>query len=145
MAKKQNSFSLKFDTDWQYSEAPESTSHIQIKKKYELFIDGEFVKPQSKKYFDSINPATEEPISKVAEANEKDVDAAVQAARRAFPKWSGLDPKDRAKYIYRIARLIQERAREFAVIESMDGGKPIKESSIIEFSLAVTHFYYYTG
>lgn len=142
---KQDAFSLKFDTDWQYAPAPESTDHIEIKDKYDLFINGEFVKPKSKKYFKTINPATEEVISELAEANEKDVDAAVKAARKAFPKWSGLSGKERGKYIYRIARLIQERAREFSIIESIDGGKPIRESRDIDIPLAAAHFFYYAG
>lgn len=142
---KQNAFSLKFDTDWQYAPAPESSDHIELKKKYNLFIDGSFVKPKSKSYFDSINPSNEEVIAQVAEADESDVDAAVKAARKAFPKWSKLPAKERAKYIFRIARLIQERAREFAVIESMDGGKPIKEARDIDIPLAAAHFFYYAG
>lgn len=145
MGKKQNSFSLKFDTDWQYAPAPESTDHIEIKDKYDLFIGGQFVKPASKKYFKSINPATEEVITELAEANEKDVDSAVKAARKAFPSWSKLSGKERGKYIFRIARLIQERAREFAVIESLDGGKPIRESRDIDIPLAAAHFFYYAG
>lgn len=145
MVKKQNSFSLKYDTDWQYAAAPESTDHINIKEKYKLFIGGEFVEPLSKKYFESVNPATEESLAKIAEANEKDVDRAVKAARKAFPAWSKIEAKERGKYIYRIARLIQERAREFAVIESLDGGKPIRESRDIDIPLAAAHFFYYAG
>ena len=142
---KENSFSLKFDTDWKYAPAPESADHVEIKKQYDLFIGGKFVKPNSKKYFDSINPATEEVICELAEANEKDVDSAVKAARKAFPAWSKLPAKERGKYIYRIARLIQERAREFSVIESVDGGKPIRESRDIDIPLAAAHFFYYAG
>ena len=142
---KENSFSLKFDTDWKYASAPESADHVEIKKQYDLFIGGNFVKPNSKKYFDSINPATEEVICELAEANEKDVDSAVKAARKAFPSWSKLPAKERGKYIYRIARLIQERAREFSVIESIDGGKPIRESRDIDIPLAAAHFFYYAG
>lgn len=145
MATKQNSFSLNFDTDWNYAPAPESSGHIDLKDKYDLFIGGKFVKPKSGKYFDTINPATEKPIAKIAEANEKDVDSAVKAARKAFGPWSKLPAKERAKYIFRIARLIQERAREFSVIESMDGGKPIKESRDIDIPLAAAHFFYYAG
>ncbi|MEQ8910542.1 MAG: aldehyde dehydrogenase family protein [Vicingaceae bacterium] len=145
MSKKENAFSLKFDTDWSYAEAPESTSHIKLKEEYQLFIGGKFVKPKSKKYFTTTNPATEETIAKVAEANEQDVDAAVKSARKAFPKWSALPAKERGKYIFRIARLIQERAREFAVIETMDGGKPIKEARDIDIPLAAAHFFYYAG
>lgn len=145
MSKKQNSYSLKFDGFWDYAPAPESTSHIALKDKYDLFINGKFVKPKSNKYFDSINPANEEVIAKIAEASKEDVDKAVKAARSAFKGWSALKPKERGKYIYRIARLIQERAREFAVIESMDGGKPIKESRDIDIPLAAAHFFYYAG
>lgn len=142
---KENAFSLKFETDWQYAPAPESTDHIEIKPKYDLFIGGKFVKPNSKKYFKSINPATEEVVCEIAEANEEDVDSAVKAARKAFPSWSKLPAKERGKYIYRIARLIQERAREFSVIESIDGGKPIRESRDIDIPLAAAHFFYYAG
>tara|TARA_B110000046_G_scaffold48630_1_gene53893 strand:- start:561 stop:2030 length:1470 start_codon:yes stop_codon:yes gene_type:complete len=142
---KENAFSLKFDTDWKYAPAPESTDHVEIKAKYDLFIGGNFVKPNSKKYFKSINPATEELVCEIAEANEKDVDAAVKAARKAFPAWSKIGGKERGKYIYRIARLIQERAREFSVIESIDGGKPIRESRDIDIPLAAAHFFYYAG
>lgn len=145
MATKQNSFSLNFDTDWNYAPAPESTGHIEVKDKYDLFIGGKFVKPKSGKYFDTINPATEKPIAKIAEANEKDVDLAVKSARKAFGPWSELPASERAKYIFRIARLIQERAREFSVIESMDGGKPIKEARDIDIPLAAAHFFYYAG
>lgn len=142
---KENSFSLKFDTDWQYDKAPESTSHIQLKKKYDLFINGKFVQPKSNNYFWSVNPANEEKISEIAEGNAEDIDIAVKSARTAFGKWSKINPKERGKYLFRIARLIQERAREFAVIESMDGGKPIKESRDIDIPLAAAHFFYYAG
>ncbi|MBK9482375.1 MAG: aldehyde dehydrogenase family protein [Bacteroidetes bacterium] len=131
---------------WQYAPAPESTDHIEIKQQYELFINGKFVKPNSKKYFDTINPATEKKISSVAQANTKDIDLAVKAARNAYDNvWSKMPGAERAKYIYRIARLMQERAREFAVIESMDGGKPIRESRDIDIPLACNHFFYYAG
>jgi len=130
---------------WEFSDAPENTNHIKLKKKYDLFIDGEFVKPQSKKYFNTINPATDEVISNIAEANKKDVDKAVKSARKAFKSWSKLKAKERGKYIFRIARMIQERAREFAVIESLDGGKPIRESRDIDIPLASNHFFYYAG
>lgn len=136
---------LDFKTDWEYSVSPESTSHINLKKQYDLFIGGEFVKPNSKKYFDTINPATEEKIAEVAEADEKDVDKAVKSARKAFKGWNKISAKERGKYIYRIARMLQERAREFAVIESMDGGKPIRESRDIDIPLAANHFFYYAG
>ncbi len=134
-----------FKASWKYSEAPESTGHIQIQKKYDLYIDGQFTKPVKGKYFDTINPANDEKISSVAEATNEDIDSAVKAARKAFNSWSKLSGKDRGKYIYRIARLIQERAREFAVIESMDGGKPIRESRDIDIPLAANHFFYHAG
>ena len=132
-------------SNWEFSPALENTDHIKIKKKYDLFIDGEFVKPISNKYFNSINPANNQLISKVADANQKDVDKAVKSAKEAFKIWSKLEPKERGKYIFRIARMIQERAKEFAVIESIDGGKPIRESRDIDIPLAANHFFYYAG
>lgn len=134
-----------FKPSWGYDKAPESTDHIQIKDQYELFINGDFVKPENQSYFKSTNPADGQVISRVAEASSADVDKAVEAARKAFKKWSALSGKERGKYIFRIARLIQERAREFAVIESLDGGKPIRESRDIDIPLAANHFFYYAG
>ena len=129
-----------------YSPAPESTNHIEIKERYPLFIKGKFSEPQSGKYFSTINPATEKKLSEVAVANQADVDFAVKSARNAYNNvWSKMPPKERSKYIYRIARVLQERGREFAVIESMDGGKPIRESRDIDIPLAVAHFFYYAG
>ncbi len=129
-----------------YSPAPESTNHIEIKERYPLFIKGKFSEPQSGKYFSTINPATEKKLSEVAVANQADVDFAVKSARNAYKNvWSKMPPKERSKYIYRIARVLQERGREFAVIESMDGGKPIRESRDIDIPLAVAHFFYYAG
>lgn len=143
--KKQNSLGLG-NSKWAYALSPESTSHINLKPQYEPFIDGKFVKPSSGKYFDTINPATEEKLSSIADADEKDVDKAVKAARRAYDKtWSKLPAKERGKYIYRIARLLQERAREFSVMETLDGGKPIRESRDIDIPLAANHFFYYAG
>lgn len=137
---------LSFFKDWTYAPAPESTEHISLKKQYGLFINGEFVPPSSKKYFDTINPATEQKIAEIAEANEKDVDAAVNAAAKASEKvWKKLPGRERSKYIYRIARMIQERARELAVIETMDGGKTIRESRDVDVPLAANHFFYYAG
>jgi len=137
---------LQFFTEWKYSPAPESTDHIRLKKRYDLFINGRFVAPSSGKYFDTINPATEGRIAEVAEASEADVDAAVKAAKKAFDgAWGKMPAKERGKYIFRIARLIQERAREFAVIESMDGGKAIRESRDVDVPLAANHFFYYAG
>jgi aldehyde dehydrogenase (NAD+) len=134
-----------FKASWAYSEAPESTDHIQLKKQYDLFIDGNFVKPVKGKYFDTINPSNDKKIASVALAEAKDVDRAVKAARKAFKGWSNLTGRERGKYVFRIARLIQERAREFAVIESLDGGKPIRESRDIDIPLAANHFFYYAG
>lgn len=137
---------LDFDGKWQYADAPESASHAKIKDSYDLFIDGKWVKPQSGKYFDSINPATEKKIAQVAEANDKDVDKAVKAARKAYDDvWSKIPAAERGKYIFRIARLIQERAREFAVIESLDGGKPIRESRDADIPLVANHLFYHAG
>ena len=145
MAKKEIK-KLDYFTDWKYAPAPEATDHIRLQKQYELFINGKFVKPNSGKYFDTINPATEEKISSIAEANDKDVDLAVKSARTAYDKtWSKMPAKERAKYIFRIARLIQERARELSVIETMDGGKSIRESRDIDVPLAANHFFYYAG
>ena len=136
---------LSLNKGWKYASAAESTDHIRLKEKYDLFINGKFVKPNSKKYFDTINPAKDEVIAKIAEANKKDVDIAVKSARVAFKSWSKLASKERGKYIFRIARMIQERAKEFAIIESMDGGKPIRESRDIDIPLAANHFFYYAG
>jgi aldehyde dehydrogenase (NAD+) len=131
---------------WEYAPAPEGTRHIKLNKKYNLFIDGKWVAPSSKKYFETINPATEEVLAEIAYANEKDVDLAVKAARKAYTNvWSKMPASERAKYIYRIARLMQERAREFAVIESLDAGKTIRESRDIDVPLACNHFFYYAG
>jgi len=137
---------IDYNSDWELAPAPESTGHIKLKDTYNLFIDGVFVVPQSKKYFKTINPANEKILAQVAEANEADIDLAVKAARKAFETtWSKLSGKERGKYIYRIARIIQERAREFAVIESLDGGKPIRESRDIDIPLVSAHFFYYAG
>ncbi|MCF6168685.1 aldehyde dehydrogenase family protein [Lutibacter sp.] len=134
-----------FKASWTYDEAPESIDHIQIKEQYDLYIDGKFTKPIKGKYFDTINPSNGEKIANIAEASSEDVDKAVKAARKAFKGWAALSGKERGKYIFRIARLIQERAREFAVIESLDGGKPIRESRDIDIPLAANHFFYYAG
>ena len=137
---------LAFDGGWAYDPAPESTDHIRIESRYGLFINGDFVKPESGKYFDTINPANEEKLSRVADANQADVDKAVAAARAAYRgPWGRMKPAERGKYIYRIARIMQERAREFSVIESLDGGKPIRESRDVDVPLAAAHFFYYAG
>ncbi|MBW8049802.1 MAG: aldehyde dehydrogenase family protein [Cytophagales bacterium] len=146
MNNKQNNLTLNFKTGWSYAPAPEQTDHIKLKKRYDLFINGKFVKPARGKYFDTINPANEEKIAEVADATEEDVNKAVKAARNAYENsWSKMPAKERGKYIYRIARMIQERAREFAVIESMDGGKAIRESRDVDVPLAASHFFYYAG
>lgn len=137
---------IDFSSDWKLAPAPESTSHFKLKDTYDLFINGTFVAPKSGKYFDTINPATEKVLAKVAEANEADIDAAVKAARKAYESvWSKLSGKERGKYIYRIARILQERAREFAVVETLNGGKPIRESRDVDVPLAAAHFFYYAG
>ena len=130
---------------FEYSPAPESTKVVDIKSDYQLFIDGEFVEPQSNEYIPTINPATEEVLAHVAVANDADVDAAVRAARRAFQKWSKLPGSERAKYLYRIARIMQERAREFAVLETLDNGKPIKETRDVDVPLVAAHFFHHAG
>ena len=132
--------------DWALAPAPESADHVKISSQYELFINGKWQKPKSGKYFDTINPANEQKLARIAEANEADVDAAVKAARKAYDTvWCRMPASERAKYIYRIARLLQEKAREFAVIESMDGGKAIRESRDVDVPLAAAHFFYYAG
>jgi aldehyde dehydrogenase (NAD+) len=131
---------------WEYATALESSDIVRLEDRYGLFIGGEFVEPKSGRYFHTINPATEEPLAEVAEAGPEDVDLAVRAAREAHEQyWRGLPGTERAKYIFRIARALQERAREFAVLESMDGGKPIKESRDVDLPLAAAHFFYYAG
>jgi aldehyde dehydrogenase (NAD+) len=129
---------------WEYDPAPE-TADPRLKPRYDLFIGGKFVAPKSGKYFDSINPATEERLAEIALANQADIDAAYQAAQKAFGAWSRLPGAERGKYLYRIARLIQDRAREFAVAESMDGGKPIKESRDFDVPMTAAHFFYHAG
>lgn len=132
--------------EWNYSSSLEGTAHIQLQKKYDLFIGGKFVKPHSGKYFDTINPATGEVLASIAQADETDVDKAVKAARKAYNEtWKNMSGKERGKYLFRIARLIQDRAREFAVIETLDAGKTIRESRDVDVPLAANHFFYYAG
>ena len=131
---------------WEYAPSREATDHVPIRPRYELFVGGKFVAPRSGRYFPTINPATEETLAEVAEAGEADVDAAVTEARRAFDKtWRKVKPSERAKYIFRVARLIQEKSRALAVAETLNGGKPIKESRDIDVPLAAAHFFYYAG
>ena len=125
---------------WEYAKSPESKDHINLKNRYELFINGKW--QSSRKYFDTINPSNEEKISEAAYASKEDVDKAVNAASKAYNKtWSKISAKERAKYIFRIARIMQEKARELSVIESLDGGKPIKESKSVDIPLAIAHFF----
>lgn len=131
---------------WDYAPAPESTDHIIVDERYELFIDGKFQAPEKGNYLETINPATERKLSEVGAADEADVARAVKAARRAYKgAWSKMKASERGKYIYRIARKLQERAREFSVIESLDGGKPIRESRDVDIPLAAAHFFYHAG
>jgi aldehyde dehydrogenase (NAD+) len=131
---------------WEYADAPESTDVVKLEDRYGLFIGGEFVEPRSGKWFTTIDPATEEPLAEVADAGPEDVDLAVRSARDAFDGgWRDLPGSERAKYLYRIARMLQERTREFAVLETMNGGKPIKESRDVDLPLAAAHFFYYAG
>lgn len=137
---------LDFNTKWGYAPAPEGTEHIRIDDRYGLFIQGKFVPPANGRYFDTINPATEKKLSSIAEATATDVDKAVKSARKAYDDvWSKMPASERGKYLYRIARIIQEKARELAVIESMDGGKPIRESRDIDIPMVAAHFFYYAG
>jgi acyl-CoA reductase-like NAD-dependent aldehyde dehydrogenase len=130
---------------FEYAPAPESRSIVDIKPSYGLFVNGEFVDGHGTS-FKTISPATEEVLAEVAEADEADVDAAVKAARRAYDRvWSRMPGRERAKYLYRIARIIQERSRELAVLESLDNGKPIKESRDVDVPTVAAHFFYYAG
>ncbi|MFM2295524.1 MAG: hypothetical protein RLZZ350_1937, partial [Verrucomicrobiota bacterium] len=137
---------LNFGDKWNYTPAPEDSKNYVIAPQHELFINGKFVAPTSGKYFESINPATEQTLTTIAAANAKDVDSAVKAARKAYDKvWSKMPGRERGKYLYRIARIIQEKARELAVLETMDGGKTIKESRDVDLPLVAAHFFYYAG
>ena len=131
---------------FEYSPAPESTGIVDISAQYGLFINGKFVAAKGSKTFNTINPATEKVLSKIAYAQASDVDKAVVAARSAYTKvWSKMAPQERGKYLFRIARIMQERAREFAVLETMDNGKPIRETRDIDVPLAAAHFFYHAG
>src|SRR5437016_13502895 len=126
--------------EWHYSPSLEATDHFKLRSRYNLFIGGQFVEPHSKRWFETINPATEETLAEIAEGDAEDVDRAVRAARRAYEKvWRKLAPSERAKYIFRIARLIQEKSRALAVVETMNGGKPIKEARDIDIPLSAAH------
>src|ERR671918_2273531 len=143
---KRSPSALATETPFAYAPARESTDIVHVAPRYGLFIGGEFVEPRSERWFATVNPATEERLSEVAEAGPQDVDLAVTTAREAWENhWRDLPGRERAKYIYRIARQLQERSREFAVLETLDGGKPIKESRDVDVPLAAAHFFYYAG
>jgi acyl-CoA reductase-like NAD-dependent aldehyde dehydrogenase len=133
-------------SSFDYAPAPEARDIVRLESRYGLFVGGEWLEPKSGEYQPSISPATEEPLAEVAYGGAEDVDLAVTAARDAYENgWSGLRPSERAKYLFRIARILQERSRELAVLESLDGGKPIKESRDVDVPLAAAHFFYYAG
>jgi aldehyde dehydrogenase (NAD+) len=130
--------------DWTYAPAPESRDIVRLQERYGHFIGGEWIEPAET--YETISPSTEEPLALIGEGTEQDVDRAVAAAREAFANgWSALPGSERAKYLFRIARILQERSREFAVLESLNGGKPIKESRDVDLPLAAAHFFYYAG
>ena len=129
---------------FEYAPAPESRAIVSIKPKYGHFIGGKFV--AGNKHFPTINPATEEVLSQISLAGKSEVEAAVKAARKAYSStWSKMSGKERGKYLFRIARIMQERSREFAVLESLDNGKPIRESRDVDVPLAAAHFFYHAG
>src|SRR3989475_7080064 len=130
---------------FEYAPAPEAIDHVKIQPRYGLFIGGKMVPAHSKKHFPTINPATEKTLSEVVDADAVDVDRAVKAAGKAFDSWARLAPSRRARYLFRISRLLLERSRELAVVEPRDGGKPIKESRDVDVPLAAAHFFYYAG
>jgi len=137
---------LTTERGWQYALAPESREIVSIEPEYGLFVGGKFTAAESGGTFETVNPATEEPLARVAMAGVVDVDRAVAAARTAFEQtWGPMPGAERAKYLYRIARILQERSREFAVLESIDNGKPIKETRDVDIPLAAAHFFYYAG
>ncbi|MBA2476940.1 MAG: aldehyde dehydrogenase family protein [Actinobacteria bacterium] len=131
---------------WTYAPAPESREVVSIEERYGLYVGGEWLEPRSQEWYETISPASEEPLAQIAQAGAEDVALAVDAARGAYENaWSGMPSARRAKYLFRIARILQERSREFAVLESLNGGKPIRESRDIDLPLAAAHFFYYAG
>src|SRR3954462_56500 len=128
-----------------YAPAPEATDHLRLRESYGLFIGGRFAEPEDGRYEPTINPATEGPLAPIAWAGHPAVQRAVGAARKALPAWAGLTGLERGKVVFRLARLIQERARELAVVESLDGGKPIREAPGGDVPLAAAHLFYYAG
>jgi aldehyde dehydrogenase (NAD+) len=130
--------------DWTYAPAPEARDIVTLRERYGHFVGGEWIEPTET--YTTIAPRDEEPLAEIGEATEQDVGRAVSAARGAFENgWSALPGSERAKYLFRIARILQERSREFAVLESLNGGKPIKESRDVDLPLAAAHFFYYAG
>ncbi|RLT28629.1 MAG: aldehyde dehydrogenase family protein [Chloroflexi bacterium] len=137
---------LSANSPWSYAPAPESRDVAQIRSRYGLFIDGKERAPSGGEVTITYNPATEEPLAEIAKGTPEDADRAIEAASRAYRKvWSRLHPRERAKYLYRISRILQERSREFAVTETLDSGKPIRESRDVDVPLAAAHFWYYAG
>jgi aldehyde dehydrogenase (NAD+) len=136
---------LRFGETWSYAPAPEATDIAAIAARYGHFVDGAFVAPGSGRYFATLEPATGQPLAEVAAGDAADVDRAVQAARAALPAWRARPAEHRARFLYRIARRLQERAREFAVLETRDGGKPIREARDLDVPLAAQHFFYHAG
>jgi acyl-CoA reductase-like NAD-dependent aldehyde dehydrogenase len=133
-------------TSWDYAPAPEARDIVTVRERYGLFVGGEFVEPRSGEYYTTIDPSTEEPLAEISQAGAEDVALAIAAGRDAFTNgWSEIAAPERAKYLFRIARILQERAREFAVLESLNGGKPIRESRDVDLPLAAAHFFYYAG
>src|SRR5215210_5456760 len=133
-------------SEWTYAPAPEARDIVRLEERYGLYVGGEWVEPRSSEWFETLDPSTEEPLAEVAQAGPEDVDRSVAAARDAFANgWSALPGSERAKYLFRIARILQERAREFAVLESLNGGKPIRESRDVDVPLSAAHFFYYAG
>src|SRR3990170_2653537 len=131
---------------WEYAPAPESREIVKLQSRYGLFVGGKEIAPRSGQWFTTLDPATEEPLAEVARAGVEDVENAVAVARRAFRRsWGELPGRERAKYLFRIARILQERSREFAVLETLDTGKPIKESRDVDIPLVAAHFWYYAG
>jgi len=145
-SKKQQRPQLNFNTSWNYAPAPEKTDHIDLQDTYNHFIGGRFEEPEKGNYMATNNPATEEKLADVANGTKEDVHKAVQAAHEGYDKyWRKMRPKDRAKYVFRIARLIQERAREFSVVETLDNGKPIRETRDMDIPVSASWYFHYAG
>lgn len=131
---------------WSYAPAPEARDVVSLQERYGIYVGGNWLDPHALETYTTIDPSSEEPLAEIAQAGPEDVDLAVQAARDAFENgWSQVAPSERAKYLFRIARILQERAREFAVLESLNGGKPIRESRDVDVPLSAAHFFYYAG